>query len=187
MCCQNYSLELQTKNTTQAIIFMNSISRVEVELKHPTWQTVIMFVLGFWLSASLLLDWVIMPSLYLSGMMSQVGFTTAGYVIFWNFNRLELLSAAVVLTGVLALSKTQFHRYTSSIILAVLLLAVTLLDTYFLTPQMCAVGLHLNLFAAASTIPVEMNLLHGGYWLLEAVKLIAGGTLLSQCWRQQVQ
>jgi hypothetical protein len=174
--------ELQTKNTIQAIILMNAISTVE--LKRPTWQTAVMFALGFWLSASLILDWVIMPSLYLSGMMSQAGFTTAGYVIFWNFNRIELLSAAVVLTGVLALRKTQSRWSFSGIIFSIMLLAIVLLETYFLTPQMCAVGTHLNLFETASTIPTQMNLLHGSYFLLEAVKLVTGGALLSWCWRQ---
>ncbi|AHJ29578.1 DUF4149 domain-containing protein [Nodularia spumigena CS-584] len=163
---------------------MNTISTVE--FKRPTWQTAIMLALGFWLSASLVLDWVIMPSLYLSGMMSQTDFTTAGYVIFWNFNRLELLSAAVVLTGVLALSKTKSSWNPQVILFAVMLLAITLLDTFFLTPQMCAVGTHLNLFEIASAIPAPMNLLHGSYFVLEAVKLLAGGTLLSWCWRQQV-
>jgi len=37
-------------------------------------------------------------------MMTQAGFATAGYLIFWNFNRIELLSAALVLTGVLVIS-----------------------------------------------------------------------------------
>lgn len=163
---------------------MNAISTVE--LKRPNWQTTIVFALGFWLSASLILDWVIMPSLYLSGMMNQAGFSTAGYVIFWNFNRLELLSAAVVLTGVLALRKTQSRWNSQGIWLAGVLLAIALLDTYFLTPQMCAVGTHLNLFAAASVIPEQMNVLHGGYFLLEVVKVLAGGTLLYNCWRQSV-
>ncbi|WGV28324.1 hypothetical protein [Halotia branconii] len=162
---------------------MNTISTVE--LKRPNWQTAVMFALGFWLSASLLLDWVIMPSLYLSGMMSQAGFATAGYVIFWNFNRIELLSAAVVLTGILALRKTQSSWSSNGVIFSVMLLAIVLLETYFLTPQMCAVGTHLNLFEAASTIPAQMNVLHGSYFLLEVVKLITGGALLSWCWRQQ--
>lgn len=174
---------VKTKKTTPAIIPMNAISS-NIEFKRPTWQTAIMLTLGFWLSASLVLDWVIMPSLYLSGMMSQAGFSTAGYVIFWNFNRMELLSAAVVLTSVLALSKNQSRWHVGGIVLSVLLLAVSLLDTYFFTPQMCAVGIQLNLFEAAATIPATMNLLHGGYWLLEAVKLVAGGMLFSWCWRQ---
>ncbi|MDB9373438.1 DUF4149 domain-containing protein [Nodularia sphaerocarpa] len=163
---------------------MNAISTVE--FKRLNWQTAIMFALGFWLSASLVLDWVIMPSLYLSGMMSQTDFTTAGYVIFWNFNRMELLSAAVVLTGVLAVSKTTSRWNAKVILFALMLLAITLLNTFFLTPQMCAVGTHLNLFETASTIPAQMNLLHSSYFVLEAVKILAAGTLLSWCWREQV-
>jgi hypothetical protein len=116
-------------------------------------------------------------------MMNQGGFTTAGYAIFWNFNRMELLSAAVVLTGALVLSKTQFQRGISSIVISLLLLSVAVLDTYFLTPQMCAIGIQLNLFEAAVAIPSTMGLLHGSYWLLEVIKLVAGGILLSWCWR----
>ncbi|MEH2261360.1 hypothetical protein [Nostoc sp.] len=162
---------------------MTAISNIE--FKRPIWQTAIILTLGFWLSASLIVDWVIMPSLYLSGMMSQAGFTTAGYTIFWNFNRMELLSAAVVLTGALALGKIQYHWHIGSIILSGLLLTIAVLDTYFLTPQMSAIGVQLNLFEAAA-IPSTMNLLHGTYWVLEVVKLVAGSTLLNWCWREQV-
>jgi hypothetical protein len=162
---------------------MTAISS-QIEFKRPTWQTAIMLTLGFWLSSSLVLDWVIMPSLYLSGMMNQAGFTSAGYVIFWNFNRLELLSAAIVLSGVLATSKIQSRWRLSVIMLSVMLIGVSLLDTYFFTPQMCATGIQLDLFAAASAIPATMNLLHGGYLLLEVVKLMAGGIVFSWCWRQ---
>ncbi|BAT52253.1 hypothetical protein NOS3756_11860 [Nostoc sp. NIES-3756] len=161
---------------------MNAISKVAA--KHPSWQTAILFALGFWLSASLVLDWVIMPSLYLSGMMSQAGFTTAGYVIFWGFNRLELLSAAVVLTGALVLRKTHADWNLNITFAAVILFAIALLNTYFLTPQMCAVGVNLNLFEAGSTIPAQMNLLHGSYFLLEVIKLVAGGSLFYWCWQQ---
>ncbi|MBD0265798.1 MAG: DUF4149 domain-containing protein [Tolypothrix sp. Co-bin9] len=160
---------------------MNAISNVE--FKRPIWQTAVILTLGFWLSASIILDWVIMPSLYLSGMMTQAGFATAGYAMFWNFNRIELLSAGLILTGVLAMSKTHSWR-AGTVVLAVLLLAVSLVDTYFLTPQMSAIGVQLNLFETATTIPATMNLLHGGYWVLEAVKLLAAGTLLSRCWRE---
>lgn len=165
---------------------MTAVSSIQV--KRPTWQTVVMLVLGFWLSGSLILDWVIMPILYISGMMTQAGFVTAGYLIFWTFNRIELVSAAVVLTGVLALGNTQFAQSKwrrGAMILSLLLLAVTLIDTYFLTPQMCATGLQLNLFESVAEIPATMNQLHIGYWVLEAVKLVAGGTLLGWCFRQQ--
>ncbi|ABA20869.1 conserved hypothetical protein [Trichormus variabilis ATCC 29413] len=162
---------------------MNAISKVE--FKHPSWQTATLFALGFWLSASLVLDWVIMPSLYLSGMMLQEGFTTAGYAIFWIFNRLELLSAAVVLTGILVWSKTHTQGKVNMTVIAVMLLAIALLNTYFFTPQMSAIGVNLNLFATESAIPATMNLLHGGYFILEVVKLLVGGVLFNWCWQQQ--
>ena len=159
---------------------MNTISNLEI--KRPSWQTAVILTLGFWLSASIVLDWVIMPSLYLSGMMTQTGFAAAGYTIFWNFNRIELLSASIILTGVLAMGKTYSWR-SGIVALSVLLLGVCLVDTYFLTPQMSAIGVQLNLFETAATIPGEMNMLHGGYWVLEAVKFLAAGTLLNRCWR----
>lgn len=161
---------------------MNAISNFE--FKRSTWQTAVMLTLGFWLSASVVLDWVIMPSLYVSGMMNEASFTTAGYAIFWNFNRLELLSAGVVLTAVLAMGKAKSNWRVSSIFLSCLLLTAALLDTYFLTPQMCAVGSNLSLFAAAGAVPETMNLLHGSYFLLEVLKLAAGGMLLNWCWRE---
>ncbi|MUL37374.1 hypothetical protein [Gloeocapsopsis dulcis] len=151
-----------------------------IQLKRSPWQNVAILTLGFWLSSSLILDWVIMPSLYVSGMMTQAGFTTAGYLIFWNYNRIELLAAALVVTSVLVLNKTQFagdHWQRGTTILALLLLAVPLLATYFLTPQMSATGVQLNLFESATEVPATMNLLHAGYWVLEAVKFV-GGTLL---------
>ncbi len=159
-----------------------------IQLKRPMWQTIVMLTLSFWLSSSLILEWVIMPSLYVSGMMTQSGFATAGYLIFWNFNRIELLSAALVLTGVLVLGSNEFAATKwrrGAIVLSLLLVAVSLIDTYFLTPQMCATGVDLNLFESAVEIPATMNQLHVGYWLLEAMKLVAGGTLLGWCFRQE--
>ena len=160
---------------------MNSISNIE--FKRSTWQTAIMLTLGFWLSASLCLDWVIMPSLYFAGMMNEANFSTVGYAVFWTFNRLELLSAAVVLTAVLAISKTKSNWPLDTIALSGLLLTVALLDTYFLTPQMCALGSNFNLLAS-HPVPATMNLLHSGYFLLEALKVLAGGILLNWYWRE---
>ena len=160
---------------------MNSISNIE--FKRSTWQTAIMLTLGFWLSASLCLDWVIMPSLYFAGMMNEANFSTAGYAVFWTFNRLELLSAAVVLTAVLAISKTKSNWRLGSIALSGLLLTVALLDTYFLTPQMCAIGSNFSLLAS-HPVSATMNLLHSGYFLLEALKVLAGGILLNWYWRE---
>lgn len=159
-----------------------------VGLRQSGWQKAILVSLGFWLSSSLLLDWVIIPSLYGAGMMSQSGFATASYSVFWIFNRLELLCAALVLTGLLVLRNTQNgSRLVGSkvIILSLLLLIIALIYTYILTPQMSALGMHLNLFEPLSGKPLGMTQMHEGYWVLEAAKLTLGGTLLSWCLGQQ--
>lgn len=161
---------------------MNTISNLQ--LKRSTWQTATLLTLGFWLSSSLVLDWVIMPSLYITGMMKEANFTTAGYAIFWNFNRLELLAAAVVLTSVLVICKTKSNWCLGSIFLSCLLLTIALLDTYFLTPQMCALGSDLSLFASTGGVPYSMNLLHGSYFMLEVLKVLASGVLLNRCWKE---
>lgn len=88
----------------------------------------------------------------------------------------------------LVLGRTQFAATKwrhGAIVLSLLLLAVSLIDTYFLTPQMCATGLQLNLFESIAEIPGTMNQLHAGYCLLEVVKLVTGGALLGWCFRQQ--
>jgi len=64
--------------------------------------------------------------------MTQAGFATAGYLIFWNFNRIELLSAALVLTGVLVISNNlRSANWRRSAIALSVLLAISLVDTYF--------------------------------------------------------
>ncbi|MBW4619712.1 MAG: hypothetical protein KME17_10190 [Cyanosarcina radialis HA8281-LM2] len=156
----------------------------EVERQGPTWQKAIVLILLFWLSSSLLLDLVIMPSLYATGMMAGDGFATAGYSIFWIFNRIELLCAGLVLTGLLIVHGTQNgirlaeNRPT---LLALFLLGIALIYTYVFTPEMSALGMQLNLFEPASAMPAGMIQMHEGYWILEVCKLILGGTLLSWC------
>ncbi len=167
---------------------MTAISNVKsnVEYKRPIWHSIVTFTLGFWLSASLVLDWVIMPSLYVSGMMLQDTFAAAGYSIFWTFNRVELLAASLVLTGILFLLNTRFLWNPSIVVLAVLLLDISLVYTYFLTPQMSAIGMNLDLFNDSVQTSLSMNLLHGSYWVLEIGKFAVGTVLLRWCLRQKV-
>ncbi len=151
-------------------------------VKSVVWHKVLTIVLAFWLSTSLLLDLVIMPSLAASGMLTQPDFVPAGYGLFWVFNRLELVCAAVAVTGLLIQrqgSKSRESRGAQSVMLSLLMLSVTLVCTYFLSPQMSSLGAHLNWFDTAVDVPAGMNQLHGGYWVLEAVKLTIGGVLLS--------
>lgn len=154
--------------------------------KQLSWQTIAMFALGFWLSGSLIVDFVLMPGLYSAGMMSQSNFAIAGYSIFWMFNRIELLCAALVLVSLLALRGTsnlyrQVRRW--AIFLSALLLTIAIIYTYFMTPQMSALAVQLNFFEPSTKLPAEMVSMQGGYWLLEVVKLLAGATVLGWCYR----
>lgn len=166
---------------------MNAIS--ERSLKSPNWSAIAMFALGFWLSGSLIIDFAIVPSLWVTGMMNLSGFASAGYTLFGIFNRIELLCAALVLTGFLGLRFDRLVSYSDSfqerwsLILSGLLLVIPLIYTYFLTPQISSLGLQLNFFETSATMPAAMMYLHEGYWLLEIVKFVAGATLLRWCYR----
>lgn len=152
-----------------------------MNLKRPTWQIVMVVTLAFWLSGSLLLDTVMMPVMYASGMMTEPGFATAGYSMFWVFNRLELFCAALIFTLALVLRFAQPHTQPlnlNAVAIAAVLLDIALIYTYGLTPQMSALGVQLDLFGNAAEPPVLMNVFHASYWLLEVMKLVAAGMLL---------
>ncbi|GAB4377418.1 MAG: hypothetical protein Kow00121_26750 [Elainellaceae cyanobacterium] len=149
------------------------------EFYRPRWRTIVVGALAFWLSSSLLLDFVIMPTMYAAGMTTEPGFAAAGYSLFWIFNRVELLCAAFALTGVLVLKTldaSSLHRWAVPI--SATLLAIALIYTYGLTPEMSSLGLQLNWFEPRSEAPALMNQMHGSYWALELLKLTAAGLLL---------
>jgi hypothetical protein len=151
-------------------------------LNRSTWKTTVLFALLFWVSSSLLLDLVIMPELYGAGMMSQPDFAAAGYSIFWMFNRIELICAALILTGILVLQNLSVAIPTKgAIALAMLLLGIASVYTYGLTPEMSALGMQLNLFNVASNVPNAMNWMHQSYWGLEVLKLASAGALIGLC------
>ncbi|MDJ0705556.1 MAG: DUF4149 domain-containing protein [Leptolyngbyaceae cyanobacterium MO_188.B28] len=170
------------------------VSTREFNTRRPSWQTAVLIALGFWLSGSVILDFLIMPSMYGSGMMNQPDFATAGYSIFWLFNRVELLCGALILTGLLAIrhKRNPFAVITSglksrwALFLSLALFSIALIYTYILTPDMSALGLQLDLFTPTTEIPTGMNQLHGLYWGLELMKLTAGGLLFSVCYRETI-
>jgi hypothetical protein len=150
------------------------------------WSTVIMFALGFWLSGSLVFDFLVVPGMLTTGMMNEPGFASAGYVIFGTFNHLELLCAATVLAGCLVYrygSNIASHVDTKSILLASGLLIIALAYTYVLTPQMSSMGMPLDLFATAKIMPASMTSMHIAYWSLEIAKLISAAFLLRLFYR----
>ena len=154
--------------------------------KMANWSTIIMFALGFWLSGSLVFDFLVVPGMLTSGMMSEPGFASAGYVIFGTFNHLELLCAATVLAGCFV------YRFgygltdkinTKSILSATALLAIALVYTYIFTPQMSSMGMPLDMFAVPEATSTSMTVMHLAYWSLEAIKLFAAAALLRSFYR----
>ncbi len=151
------------------------------QLNRSSWQSTTIASLVFWLCSSLALDFVLMPGMYAAGMMNEPGFATAGYSMFWLFNRFELICAALIFTGTLVMAQSgliQSRRMT--IALAATLMVIVLACTYALVPEMSALGLQLDAFSTVPSVPAEMNLMHGLYWLLDLLKLVAGGVLLRQ-------
>ena len=148
------------------------------------WSTIIMFALGFWLSGSFIFDFLVVPGMLTTGMMSESGFASAGYVIFGTFNHLEVLCAASVLAGCFV------YRYgyglksrisNKSIAIATVLLAIALAYTYIFTPLMSSAGMSLDMFAPQVTS--TMTGMHVVYWSLEVIKLAAASVLLNTFYR----
>jgi hypothetical protein len=150
------------------------------------WQNVAMGSLGLWLGGSLVLDLVVMPTLWATGMMESSGFASASYSIFWIFNRVELLCAAAALSSVWAIievSRATLDTKREMLASAVMLLLIALSYTFVLTPYMSGLGVDLDVFATTKALPAEMDRLHAIYWVLEASKLGIAGLLLSKCSR----
>lgn len=148
------------------------------------WLPVAFGILGVWLSASLTLDLLVMPSLAGSGMMDRAAFATVGYGLFGTFNRLELIFAAAVLSSVLAL---RFHGDRAAVrsglrrlLLAGGLVLLAATSTYLLTPTMGALGASVEWLEAPAP---AMATMHAAYWGLETCKFVLGIALLAGFYR----
>ncbi len=158
-----------------------------------SWDAFVLLIVTFWLSSSVLLDFLMMPMMYGSGMMSTPDFATAGYSMFWVFNRVEILCGAAILTGLLVLRQNRSEydviasgsRSRWALWLSGALFAIALIYTYLLTPQMSALGLNLSGEFSDFVAP-QMNLMHVAYWGLEALKLMGAGLLIKLCYRDMV-
>ncbi len=148
---------------------------MQIQFSHPeqsSWTKYLFYVLLGWLTAGLLLDFVVMPSLYIAGMMTSSDFAGAGYVLFGLFNHCEIMAGAVVLTGVLVLLSEgvlDYYNRIATIIEGLTLLTIALFYTYCLTPAMSALALSLD---GSELIEVTraMNILQFEYWALEVIK-----------------
>jgi hypothetical protein len=160
---------------------MSALTRSK--LSYIDWKTIAISALAFWLSGSLLIDLVFMPTMYVTGMTAEPGFAAAGYSIFAVFNRIELLCAALALTTVLILRNTRSALSHWSVPLAIGLLGIVIVYTYALAPEMSALGMQLNWFEPTAEVPARMNQMHLEYWTLEIMKFVGTGLLLNQFYR----
>ncbi|MFN5513320.1 MAG: hypothetical protein ACK5CA_00835 [Cyanobacteriota bacterium] len=151
-----------------------------------SWPLLLLGALGFWLSASLAMDLIMMPGLFAAGMMTQPDFVAAGYLLFGLFNRLELLLAALCLSGFLVLGRRgslTHHPAPWPQILAGALLVIALVQTYALTPLLTGWAFSLSQIGADPGLPGALVVLHGLYWSLELGKWIIGAALLRWCFQ----
>lgn len=164
---------------------MNALSDSHFKIPGLGWKTMIALALSIWLGATLLLDLVVMPTMYLTGMMVEPGFASAGYILFSIFNRVELVGAALILSGLLAWNYSDqlpLLRSKTTITFAILIFLIPLVCLYGLTPLMSSLSLSLDLFDS-QTIPELMFPMQGFYWALESLKLAGIITLLGVCHR----
>ncbi|WP_099238548.1 hypothetical protein [Synechococcus sp. BDU 130192] len=150
-------------------------------------SAIVMTILGFWLSASFLLDFVIIPVLSMTGMMADSGFISTGYVLFEVFNRLEVVCAAGILTIFFGFKFEHLfgdRQALNALVIASILLNIALLYTYLITPQLAGFGLEMSGFNGTATMPLQMSVWHSLYWVLEAAKFVFGITLLRWCYRR---
>ena len=154
------------------------------------WDSAVLFLAVFWLGGSLILDFVVMPMLYMNGMMTAPGFASAGYSLFELFNHVEMLMSGLILTGVLAMRQAHTNcsvevsgsRSRWALLLSSSLVAIALTYAYVLTPHMSAIGIALDMPGTIHIIPDAMAWMHGAYWMVEATKVLALGFLLRLCY-----
>ncbi len=167
-----------------------SLSFPKLSPRQFAWDSAVLFLAVFWLGSSLMLDFVVMPMLYMSGMMTTPGFASAGYSLFEVFNHVEMLLAGLILTGVLAMRQAHADcavevsgsRSRWTLLLAGSLVMVSLTYAYVLTPYMGGIGIALDMPEKIHIIPSTMQWMHGAYWCLEATKVLALGILLRLCY-----
>lgn len=157
--------------------------------RRPRWLPLLLITAGFWFSSSLVLDLLVMPVMEVSGMTTQASFASAGYTLFWAFNRVELLCGALLVTGALALRRplgefdvaASGSRSRWTLMIGLGLLALALIETYLLAPEMSALALSLNGFEGRGAMPPAMDWMHGLYWALDGLKLLGLGCLVRLC------
>ena len=156
--------------------------------KEINWSAIILFSLGFWLSGSFVLDFILIPCLSASGMMIGNDFPSAGFLIFGVFNHIEIVCASLILTGTLVFYQRGYFsasKQWTNIMFAIALLVIAFAYTYLFVPQLSAWGLLFNPYGAQgqTVMPSGMMYWQVGYWVLEIIKLTIAGILLNWHYR----
>ena len=144
------------------------------------------FVLALWFGGSVLLDFVVMPALYVTGMMDATNFASAGESLFLTFNNLEIILGAIALAAVFAHRQEpdmEAHRSLGGVGLPLAILGIAFVYRYWLTPQMAGMGASLDLLNPDIAMSADMMTMHASYWLLEGLKLTGVAVLLNRCFR----
>lgn len=172
---------------------MNSEFKVglvnRLSLGQSAWKTTVTIALLLWVGATLAIDLAAMPALYFGGMMQQADFAPTGWLLLNSFNHAGLLASAVVLTGSIALGyRHEISRLSERWVVAIaaVLMAIVLMQTYWLAPTMAGLGASLSWASTAVALPSSMTLWHGGYFGLETLKLILSVSLLGLCARRSM-
>lgn len=163
---------------------MNRTAKLTIAM--VDWPLLVMGSLAMWLTGSLVVDLLVVPSLSATGMMATPAFLSAGHLLFSVFNHMEMLLGAMVLSGCFFLHQQNFFAPSAqrfSHILALVLLAIAMGYTYVLTPAITDLGFDMASFTGTGEMPGAMVPLHGLYWALELLKLTLGLTLLRWCYQ----
>lgn len=156
--------------------------------KSINWFAIILGSLGFWLSGSFILDFVVLPSLSVSGMIKADDFASAGFTIFNIFNHIELVCASLVLTGALVLYFRHYLQGRKQVLFLTfssILLLIALAYTYLFTPNLSGWALSLHQLGVIAEMPKQMLIWQEGYWILEAIKFVLGIIIVHWCYHGQ--
>lgn len=168
--------------------FKTSLSHA-LGLGESAWKMTVEIALLLWVGATLAIDLAAMPALYMGGMMERPDFAPVGWLLLNGFNHVGLLVAGVVMAGALALGyRHEVSRLSERWVVAIaaVLMAIMLMQTYWLAPTMAGLGASLSWASTAPSVPAAMTLWHGGYFGLETLKLLLSGSLLGLCVRGAV-
>ena len=120
----------------------------------------------------------------------QIAMSTLTPILFGRYQtrlgtRNYLLCGALVLASILTIKYRQEFviKIDKSVVIASCLLAIALIYTYLITPQMSALGMSLNEFNGTELLAGSMSRMHVVYWLLEGSKLVLGTVLLGKLYR----